>query len=195
MNGFAKDLKSAIVACVLFAVLLGGAYPAAVWLFGRAVFPEKAAGSLIRSGGEVVGSSLLAQDFSAGRFFHPRPSAAGQGYDAAHSGGSNLGPLSKGLSDSVRARVEAYRAENGLTPETLVPADAVTASASGLDPHISVENARLQAGRVARTRGWSVEEVMKKVNAHIEGRTFGFLGQPRINVLRLNLDLEGKLAP
>ncbi len=194
MNGFAKDLKSAVVACVFFAVLLGGAYPAAVWLFGRAFFPEKADGSLVRAGGEVVGSSLLGQNFSESRFFHPRPSAAGQGYDAAHSGGSNLGPLSKGLAESVRARVEAYRAENGLPPMTLVPADAVTASASGLDPHISVENARLQAGRVARARGWSVAEVMKKVDAHIEGRTFGLLGQPRINVLRLNLDLEGKLA-
>lgn len=195
MNGFAKDLKSAVVTSALFAVLLGGVYPVAVWVFGRAFFPEKADGSLIRAGGEIVGSSLLAQDFSEKRFFHPRPSAAGQGYDAAHSGGSNLGPLSKGLSESVRARVEAYRAENGLPSGTLVPADAVTASASGLDPHISVENARLQAGRVARARGWSVEEVMKKVDAHTEGRTFGFLGQPRINVLRLNLDLEGKLAP
>lgn len=195
MNGFAKDLKSAVVASVLFAVLLGGVYPAAVWVAGRAIFPEKADGSLIRSGGEVVGSSLLAQGFSEKRFFHPRPSAAGPGHDAAHSGGSNLGPLSKDLSDSVRARVEAYRAENGLAPETLVPADAVTASASGLDPHISVENARLQAGRVARARGWSVEAVMNKVDAHTERRTFGFLGQPRINVLRLNLDLEGKLAP
>ena len=192
MNGFAKDLKSALAACVLFAVLLGGAYPAAVWLLGRAVFPEKADGSLIRAGGKIVGSSLLAQDFSEARFFHPRPSAAGLGYDAAHSGGSNLGPLSKGLADSVRARVEAYRAENGLGPETLVPADAVTASASGLDPHISVENARLQAGRVARARGWSVGEVAKKIDARLEGRTFGLLGQPRVNVLKLNLDLEGK---
>jgi potassium-transporting ATPase KdpC subunit len=195
MNGFAKDLKSAVAASALFAVLLGGVYPVAVWLFGRAFFPEKADGSLIRAGGEVVGSSLLAQGFSQESFFHPRPSAAGGGYDAVHSGGSNLGPLSKDFLESVRARVEAYRAENGLSPETLVPADAVTASASGLDPHISVENARLQAGRVARARGWSVAVVMKKVDASIEGRTFGFLGQPRINVLRLNLDLEGKLAP
>jgi K+-transporting ATPase ATPase C chain len=195
MNGFAKDVKSAVVASFLFAVLSGGVYPAAVWLFGSAIFPEKADGSLIRAGGDVVGSSLLAQDFSEKRFFHPRPSAAGRGYDAAHSGGSNLGPLSKDLSESVRARVEAYRAENGLPPETLVPADAVTASASGLDPHISVENARFQAPRVARARGWTVEDVLNKIGSHTEGRTFGFLGQPRVNVLRLNLDLEGKLVP
>jgi K+-transporting ATPase ATPase C chain len=123
------------------------------------------------------------------------PDAAGQGYDAAHSGGSNLGPLSKNLSDTIRARVEAYRAENGLGPETLIPADAVTASASGLDPHISLENARLQARRVARARSWTVEDVLKKVAAHTEGRTFGFIGEPRVNVLMLNLDLEGKLAP
>jgi K+-transporting ATPase ATPase C chain len=140
-----------------------------------------------------VGSNLLAQGFTDPKYFHPRPSAAGQGYDATTSGGSNLGPTSKKLVDGVRRRVTNYRLENGLPADTIVPADAVTTSASGLDPHISVKNALLQAERVASTRGLSVEVVMKKIDAHTEGRTLGILGEPRVNVLMLNLDLDGRL--
>lgn len=187
-----KELRISVIATFLLAILLCGVYPASVWAIGHWFFPNSAEGSLIISEGRVIGSILLAQDFSGAGYFHPRPSAAGSGYDALHSGGSNLGPLSKKLIDAVRDRVVVYRAENGLPPDAPVPSDAVTASASGLDPHISVENARLQAGRVARARGLSIEAVMERVKTHTEGRTFGILGEPRVNVLMLNLDLDGK---
>jgi potassium-transporting ATPase KdpC subunit len=140
-----------------------------------------------------VGSNLLSQGFTDPKYFHPRPSAAGQGYDAAGSGGSNLGPTSKKLVDGVRQRVVDYRIENGLGADAMVPADAVTASASGLDPHISVENALLQARRVSKARSLAVELVRERIYAHTEGRTLGILGEPRVNVLILNLDLDGKL--
>lgn len=195
MKDLMKDLKTSLAATLLLAVLVCGAYPLLVWVAGHGLFPRKADGSLVRIKGGIVGSELLAQSFTGPGFFHPRPSAAGKGYDPAGSGASNLGPVSKILVERTRARVESYRAENGLSQETPVPADAVSTSASGLDPHISVENARLQARRVARARGWALEDVLKKVGAHTEGRTFGFIGEPRVNVLMLNLDLEGKLAP
>jgi potassium-transporting ATPase KdpC subunit len=195
MKGLMKELRTSLAATLFLAVLVCGAYPLLVWVAGHGLFPRKADGSLVRIKGDVAGSELLAQPFTGPGFFHPRPSAAGKGYDAAGSGASNLGPISKTLIEMMRARVEAYRAENGLSPETLIPADAVTASASGLDPHISLENARLQARRVARARGWTVEDVLKKVEVHTEGQTFGFIGEPRVNVLMLNLDLEGKRAP
>jgi len=195
MKDLMKDLKTSLAATLLLAVLVCGAYPLLVWVAGHGLFPRKADGSLVRIKGGIVGSELLAQSFTGPGFFHPRPSAAGKGYDPAGSGASNLGPVSKILVERTRPRVEAYRAENGLSQETPVPADAVSTSASGLDPHISVENARLQARRVARARGWALEDVLKKVGAHTEGRTFGFIGEPRVNVLMLNLDLEGKLAP
>jgi potassium-transporting ATPase KdpC subunit len=195
MKDIMRELRTSLAATLVLVLLVGGAYPMIVWAVGHGLFPQKADGSLVRSGGAIVGSALLAQDFAGPRFFHPRPSAAGQGFDAAASGASNLGPLSKSLIDAVRARVAAYRAENGLAPEALVPADAVTASASGLDPHISPANARLQAGRVARSRGIPLAEILKKIEAHTEGRTFGFLGEPRVNVLMLNLDIEGKVRP
>jgi K+-transporting ATPase ATPase C chain len=140
-----------------------------------------------------VGSSLISQGFTDPKYFHPRPAAAGQGYDGAGSGGSNLGPTSKKLVDGVRQRVIDYRIGNGLGPDAMVPTDAVTASASGLDPHISVKNALLQARRVAKARDLTVEFVMKKIEAHTEGRTFGILGEPHVNVLMVNLDLDGKL--
>jgi K+-transporting ATPase ATPase C chain len=136
---------------------------------------------------------LIAQNFSSPRYFHPRPSAAGQaGYDGANSGGTNLGPLSKKLAESVKQRVDAYRAENGLTPDRPVPADAVTASGSGLDPHISLENAFLQAARVAQHRGMERLAVDKLIQANTEGRGFMILGEPRVNVLKLNLSLDRK---
>ena len=164
-----------------------------VWAIGQGVFPHQANGSLIQVDGKIAGSSLLAQGFTGPNYFHPRPSAAGQGYDAAGSSGTNLGPTSKKLIESVKERVAAYRAVNGLPPDARVPADAVTSSASGLDPHISVRNATLQAARVAKARRIGEKEVLAKVGAHTEGRTLGFLGEPRVNVLTLNLSLDGKL--
>jgi K+-transporting ATPase ATPase C chain len=140
----------------------------------------------------VIGSSLLAQRFAGERYFHPRPSAAGQGYDAVSSGGSNLGPISQKLIDTVKQRVADYRKENGLGPDAPVPADAVTTSASGLDPHISVQNALLQARRVAYTRGMSDEGIRKRIEEHTEGRTLWIFGEPRVNVLKVNLALDGR---
>ncbi|HLN90990.1 MAG TPA: K(+)-transporting ATPase subunit C [Patescibacteria group bacterium] len=193
MKDLVAELRASIAATLLLAVLCCGIYPAVVWAVGQGLFSNKANGSLVRVDGNVVGSSLLAQGFTAPNYFHPRPSAAGKGYDAANSGGSNLGPTSKTLIDGVQDRVAAYRAENVLPPDARVPADAVTSSASGLDPHISVRNALLQAPRVAKARGIGEKDVLAKIGAHTEGRTLGFLGEPRVNVLTLNLSLDGKL--
>lgn len=187
------ELRASVVATLLLVVLCCGAYPLVVWGIAQAAFPGKANGSLLREGGNVVGSSLIGRGFKGPAYFHPRPSAAGQGYDAVSSGGTNLGPTSKRLIEGVRSRVAAYRAENGLPSDATVPADAVTASASGLDPHISFANAMHQAGRVAVARGLTKDDVLKRVRAHAEGRAFGILGEPRVNVLMLNLDLDGKL--
>ncbi len=191
MRSLLKELRISLVATLCLAVLLCGVYPMVVWGLAQGLFPEKANGSLIVKGGKTAGSSLLAQGFAGEKYFHPRPSAAGSGYDAAGSGGSNLGPLSKKLIDDTAQRVRDYRAENNLAPDVLIPADAVSASGSGLDPHISPENALLQAPRVARARGLSEEVVIAKIKAHTEGRTLGIFGEPRVNVLLLNLDLDG----
>jgi potassium-transporting ATPase KdpC subunit len=193
MKDLVAELRASIAATLLLAVLCCGIYPAVVWAVGQGLFFHKANGSLVRVEGKVAGSSLLAQGFTAPNYFHPRPSAAGQGYDAAGSSGTNLGPTSKKLIESVTQRVASFRAENGLPPDAMVPADAVTSSASGLDPHISVRNALLQVARVAKARGIGEKEVLAKVGAHTEGRTLGFLGEPRVNVLTLNLSLDGKL--
>ncbi len=192
MKNLVAELRAAIAATLLLAVLCCGIYPALVWAVGQGLFSGKANGSLIRVDGKVAGSSLLAQGFTAPNYFHPRPSAAGQGYDAVNSGGTNLGPTSKKLIEDVKQRVADYRTENGLAPDARVPADAVTSSASGLDPHISVRNATLQAARVAKARGIGEKDVLAKVGAHTEGRTLGILGDPRVNVLELNLSLDGK---
>jgi K+-transporting ATPase ATPase C chain len=141
--------------------------------------------------GKVAGSSLIAQGFTGPKYFHPRPSSAGQGYDALNSGGSNLGPTSKKLIEAVRQRVIDYRSENGLSGDALIPADAVTASASGLDPHISVKNALLQAPRVARTRGLDEKAVTKQIELYTNGRDLGILGEPGVNVFMLNIALDG----
>jgi len=193
MKDLVAELRASIAATLLLAVLCCGIYPVAVWAVGRVLFSGKANGSLVKVDGKVAGSSLLAQGFTAPKYFHPRPSAAGQGYDAASSSGTNLGPTSKKLIEDVKQRVADYRTENVLPPDVRVPADAVTSSASGLDPHISLANAMHQAGRVAAARGLTKEEVLKRVRAHAEGRTLGILGEPRVNVLMLNLDLDGKL--
>ena len=193
MKNLIKEVRISLIATLLLAILVCGLYPLAVWVAGHGLSPEKSEGSLVMSKGKVIGSSLLALGFWGPHYFHPRPSAAGEGYDGTRSGATNWGPLSKKMIDTIRERVVAYRAENHLVPDTHVPADAVTASASGLDPHISVKNALLQARRVAKARNLTVKLVMKKIDTHTEGRTFGILGEPRVNVLMLNLDLDGKL--
>jgi K+-transporting ATPase ATPase C chain len=192
MKALITELRIAIVSTVALAVILCGIYPAFVWVVAQNLFPREANGSLITEKATVIGSSLLAQGFTGERYFHPRPSAAGQGYDAVSSGGSNLGPISQKLIDTVKQRVADYRKENGLSQNAPVPADAVTASASGLDPHISVQNALLQARRVARARGMSDEGIRRRIEEHTEGRTLWIFGEPRVNVLKLNLALDGR---
>jgi K+-transporting ATPase ATPase C chain len=193
MNDLIAELRTSLVITLLLIVLCCGIYPLAVWAIAQGAFSRQANGSLVETKGKIVGSSLLAQGFAGPAYLHPRPSAAGQGYDAANSSGTNLGPTSKKLIESVKERIVDYRAENGLPPDAPVPADAVTSSASGLDPHISVENARLQASRVAKARGLSREEVLRKIAARTEGRDLMILGEPRVNVLMVNLDLDGKM--
>ena len=192
MKPWIAEIKNSLLATAALAVLLCGIYPLAVHLIGRGLFPGRADGSLILRDGTVVGSSLIGRSFQGPRYFHSRPSAAGAGYDGAASGGTNLGPLSKTLSEAVLRRAAEYRAENRLPAAALIPADAVTSSASGLDPHISPANARLQAARVARARGQEESFVRARIEAFTEGRDLGVLGEPRVNVLKLNLDLDGK---
>ena len=187
-----NELRISLIATVCLAVLLCGIYPAVVWLVAQGIFPDQANGSLISVKGQVIGSSLLAQNFTGAGYFHPRASAAGDGYDAVNSGGSNLGPTSQKLIDAVKERIATYRTENNLAPGVSIPADAVTASASGLDPHISVKNALLQASRVAGVRGIGEEALRKKILSHTEGRDLVIFGEPRVNVLMLNLDMDGK---
>lgn len=192
MKSVVAEIRASLLSTLLIALLCCGVYPLAVFGIGRGLFPDQAAGSLLRNGGNVVGSSLIGQSFSGPGYFHPRPSAAGAGYDASESGGTNLGPLSKKLIADVRRRVADYRRENGLDNATPVPADAVTSSASGLDPHIGLDNARFQAVRVAAARGLTREAVQAKIDANTEGRQLGLFGQPRVNVLLLNLSLDVK---
>ncbi len=186
------QLRIALAAVAALAVLLCGAYPLAVWAMAQGLFPWRANGSLLVREGEVAGSALLGQRFEGPAYFHPRPSAAGSGYDAAASGGSNLGPTSKALIDRVRKRMDDYRRENDLRPETPIPPDAVTASGSGLDPHISVSNAHLQARRVAKARRLDEALLRRKIKNFTAGRDLGILGEPRVNVLMLNLDLDAR---
>ncbi len=191
-----QHLRTAALMTVVLLVLLGVVYPLLMTGISQVVFPNPANGSLVRdASGNVIGSSLLAQSFTQPRYFHPRPSAAGtDGYDATASGGSNLAPSNQKLIDSVTDRAAAYRAENGLADDAQVPVDAVTTSASGLDPDISPANALLQAARVAKARNMSEDQVRSLVNQYTEGRTFGVLGEPRVNVLKLNLALDGRPA-
>jgi K+-transporting ATPase ATPase C chain len=193
MKNMLSEFRVAVVATFSLAVVLCGVYPLVVWMISQGLFPYEADGSLIQRGGTIVGSELIAQNFGSPKYFHPRPSAAGEaGYDAGNSSGSNLGPLSKKLADAVKERVEAFRAENGLAPDARVPADAVTSSGSGLDPHISLKNALMQAPRVAQARDVGGAALEKIIHANTEGRDFGILGEPRVNVLKLNLALDKK---
>jgi K+-transporting ATPase ATPase C chain len=186
-----RQLLASLMMVVVFTVITGLAYPLVVTGIAQGLFGAKADGSLVEdAGGEVVGSSLIGQGFTRPEYFHPRPSAAGDGYDAGASSGSNLGPTNGTFLAEVEHRADAYREENGLAADADVPVDAVTASASGLDPHISMANARLQAPRVAEERGADVDTVLDLVDDHISDRGLGFLGEPRVDVLELNLALD-----
>ena len=188
--GVRRQLIPAIVAFLAFTVLVGLLYPLAITGIAQVAFPSQADGSLVKQEGKVVGSSLIGQNFSGPQYFHPRPSSAGDGYDAMSSSSSNLGPSNPELLREVRKRLRLYRVENGLPPSQEVPADAVTGSGSGLDPMISPENARLQAQRVANARGMTLDQVMALVRAKTTGRSLGFLGEPGVNVVELNLTLD-----
>jgi potassium-transporting ATPase KdpC subunit len=191
MKALLHDLRSSVLLTLVFGVLLCGAYPLVVWAGAQALFPAQANGSLLRDkAGTVVGSALLAQNFSSDKYFQPRASAAGTGYDATSSSGTNYGPTSQKLNDSIKAAVAAYRTANGMAADAAVPADAVTSSASGLDPHITVGNALLQAPRVAKARGLALPAVQAQIAAATAGRDLGVLGEAGVNVLQLNLALD-----
>ena len=191
MKDFFSNIRSAVVSTLVLAVVCCGLYPLIVFGISQAFFRDKANGSLIVDpGGIVHGSKLLGQGFANPKYFHPRPSAAGNGYDAASSGGSNLGPTSQKLNDAIKDRLGAYRAENGLSESAPVPADAVTASGSGLDPHISLQNAELQIPRVVKARGVTEDRVRELIRQNTNGRDFGVFGEPGVNVLQLNRALD-----
>lgn len=202
-----KHLRPALLLTVFFVVLTGLAFPGVIWAVGQTVFPYQAGGSLIRDArGNVVGSALIGQNFTQPKYLHPRPSAAGAGYDAANSSGTNLGPTSDKLVNGVkddpttkdvdesfpgfRDLAQAYRQENGLEPDTLIPADAATRSASGLDPDISTGNAELQVARIAKARNLSPDQVRQVLAQNESGRWLGIFGEPRVNVLLANLALD-----
>jgi potassium-transporting ATPase KdpC subunit len=186
-----SELRSAITVTLVLAVVCCGLYPLVVFGVAQLLFHDKANGSLIVDAeGTVRGSRLLGQQFTADKYFHPRPSAAGNGYDAANSSGSNLGPTSKKLNDSITQNIADYRTQNDLATNAPVPADAVTASGSGLDPHISLRNAELQAPRIAKARHLAVEKILELVHANTDSADLGFLGEPGVNVLALNLALD-----
>ena len=190
MTALLRQLRPAVVAVLTFTVVCGLAYPLLVTGIAQLGWKDVADGSLIERDGHVVGSALIGQTFTSPEYFHGRPSAAGDGYDGAASSGSNLGPTNEAYLATVAERVVAYRAENGLAADVLVPVDAVTASGSGLDPHISVRNAELQARRVAGARGLPVDTVLALVGEHTDDRPLAILGDPGVNVLELNLALD-----
>jgi potassium-transporting ATPase KdpC subunit len=185
-----REFTRAMLIFVTMTVLLGLAYPFAITGVSQLLFPLKANGSIIVLDSRVVGSSLIGQNFSHPKYFHGRPSALEKAYDAGNSGGSNFGPSNAKFLEEVGKRIEKVRKENTLDPATPVPADFVLASASGLDPHISVEAAMLQVPRIAKTRGLQESEVQDALRKTAEGPLFGFLGYGRINVLRLNMSLD-----
>lgn len=190
----AKHLRPAIVLTLLLCALTGLAYPGVVTALAQLLFPRQANGSVVEVNGRPVGSALIGQGFTGREYFHPRPSAAGTGYDGTASGGSNKGPTDRRLADTLIAGSVARVVEEDGAERGKIPADMVTASASGLDPHISPANAALQVARVARARGVGEERVRDLLGRHIEGRQFGFLGEARVNVLLLNLALDSAMG-
>jgi K+-transporting ATPase ATPase C chain len=192
MKNIFAEFGRSIVATIFFAVILCGLYPLIVYGAAQLLFPNQANGSLLADKtGAVRGSALLAQNFTGAQYFHPRPSAAGaNGYDATSSGGSNLGPTSSNLVANITQNIATYRFDNNLAANAPVPADAVTASASGLDPHISVANAELQIPRVAKARGISGDRLRELVKQNTSGRDLGVFGEPRVNVMTLNFALD-----
>jgi K+-transporting ATPase ATPase C chain len=195
MKAMLSELRRAIFATLALVVVCCGLYPLLVFGIGQVLFPAKANGSLIvDAGGVVRGSRLIGQPFAADKYFHPRPSSAGNGYDPTSSGGSNLGPTSQKLRDAIAQNITDYRTQNGMTTNAPVPADAVTGSGSGLDPHISPQNAALQADRVAKARGLALEQVLDLIQQYTDTASLGLLGDPGVNVLRLNLALDATVA-
>jgi len=191
MKTFFSEIRSAIIVTLALAIVCCVLYPLVVCGIGQALFHDKANGGLILAkDGTVLGSRLLGQQFSAEKYFHLRPSSAGTGYDAANSSGSNLGPTSQKLGDTIAQNLADYRSQNGMPTNAVVPADAVTASASGLDPHISLKNAELQAPRVAKARGLTLDQVREAITRNTDAPDLGFLGEPGVNVLTLNLALD-----
>ena len=192
MKTIFAEFGRSIVATIFFAVILCGLYPLVVYGVEQLLLPHQANGSLlVDKSGAVRGSALLAQNFTGAKYFHPRPSAAGaNGFDATSSSGSNLGPTSSNLVANITQNIASYRAENGLAMNAPVPADAVTASGSGLDPDISPANAELQILRVARARGFSGDRVRELVKQNSHGRDLGVSGEPRVNLMTLNLALD-----
>jgi K+-transporting ATPase ATPase C chain len=191
MKTFINETVTSIMATIVFALILCGLYPLVVYAAGQLLFSHQANGSLIEGADhKIIGSEWIGQNFTSAKYFHARPSAAGTGYDAANSSGTNLGPTSQKLIDSVKAAVEQYRKDNGLSADVFVPGDAVTSSGSGLDPHISVRNASLQAARVAKERGVGLEIVTAEIAKATDGRSLGFLGEAGVNVLKLNVALD-----
>jgi len=188
-----KEIKISAIVTLVLLIVCCGIYPLVVFGAGQLFFSKQANGSLVLDGnGKPIASTLLGQTFSADKYFAPRPSAAGTGYDSTRSGGSNYGATSQALHDAVKQRVSDYRKANNLTDDQPVPADAVEASASGLDPHISIKNALLQVPRVAMARGLSEDDLKKLVDQYTDGRDFGILGEPGVNIIKLNLALDGK---
>jgi K+-transporting ATPase ATPase C chain len=189
-----QHIRPAILGVILLTLLTGCIFPLSLFGVGRLLFHDQVDGSLLTRGGIVIGSQLIGQDFTRPQYFHPRPSAAGAGYDAVSSGGTNLGPSNPKLIEDIRRLAEEYRRSNGLPSDALIPIDAVTRSGSGLDPHISPANAALQVARVAQARALSEDAVRRLVNEHTQGRQLGFLGNPRVSILDLNLALD-RTAP
>jgi potassium-transporting ATPase KdpC subunit len=188
-----KDLLCSLLIFIFMSLLTGLAYPFIITGISDVTMPQKAKGSLIISSDKVIGSNLIGQAFSRPAYFHGRPSALDKAYDAGNSGGSNAGPSNGKFLENVKERIKEVRTENGLEPAAPVPADMVLASASGLDPHISVDAAMVQVERVAKERGFDKSQVQELVQKHIEDPILGFIGQKRLNVLQLNLDLDRTL--
>jgi K+-transporting ATPase ATPase C chain len=193
MKEFLQQIKVSVIAILVFAVVLCGIYPVAVWAFGQVLFPSQVNGSLVTNArGQVIGSKLIGQSFTGPQYFNSRPSYAGNGYDPTSSGGSNLGPTSQKLATNIQQAVAAYRSQYKLSSDASVPADAVTGSASGLDPHISIANAEIQAPVVAKARHADLANVQALIRQNTDGRSLGIFGEPGVNVFMLNIALDQK---